>query len=363
MRILIAGGGTGGHIYPAIAIADAIKKSDPQSVIEFVGTANGLETILVPKAGYKINFIPIGRLNKNVSVIERIKTILQMPMAFYRSIILTYSFHPDVVLGVGGYASGPIVLIAALLGKRVYIWEPNAFPGLANRMLSRFVSECLVVFEEAKKHLKNKKIRHVHMPVRAEIENSKIKVTHSVDFQVLVFGGSQGARPINNALAEAILKGGNWLSNVKIIHQTGSADFARIREQYLNSANAKQHVEVFEYLYDMPERYAHAKLVIARAGAGTISELAASGKASLLIPLPSAADDHQTKNAQALVQIGGAHLLPQKELTPERLIQEILFFKNNPEQVAQFESNIKRFHKPQAAQEIAQLLLEQAKAL
>lgn len=363
MRVLIAGGGTGGHIYPSLAIAEALRELDSTAVVEFVGTPTGLESQLVPRSGYKLHTISIGRLNRNVSLWERVLTVFQLPLAIWKGILILFRFRPDLVFGVGGYASAPLVLAASILRYRTFIWEPNAYPGLANRKLSRFVTGCLVVFDEAAHFMKNKNVIRVHMPVRKEIEEEfqAKKLTkgpsHKRSFHVLVFGGSQGARAINNAFSEAVVQGGDWLNEVEIVHQTGPLDFARIYETYAQYPEVQSRITAFEYLHDMPERYSWADLVICRAGTGTISELAACGKASLLIPLPSAADDHQTKNALALVRINGARLLEQKELTPERLVREIEELKAHPEVVAELEKNIRQFHKPRAAHEIANLLV------
>ncbi|MCB0351289.1 MAG: undecaprenyldiphospho-muramoylpentapeptide beta-N-acetylglucosaminyltransferase [Bdellovibrionales bacterium] len=373
MRILIAGGGTGGHIYPALSIAKAIIDIDASAVVEFVGTPSGLETQLVPPAGFKIHTIQIGRLNKNVSFGERLKTILQLPIAIFKSFQLILNFKPDVVLGVGGYASGPLVFAAAILRYRTLIWEPNAYPGLANRILSRFVNHALVVFSGAEKYMNCRKITRVHMPVRFEIEDLHIKNIKGQNdgvleseannfsnkkFHILVFGGSQGARAINNIVSRAIEVGGAWLESTEIVHQTGAADFETVRRIYDEMPLNKEAVTVLEYLHDMPARYEWANLVIARAGTGTISELAACSKAAILIPLPSAADDHQTKNAQALVDIGGAILIKQKELSVDRLIEEIMALKYQPERLAELEININKFHKPYAAKEIAKIILK-----
>lgn len=368
MKVLIAGGGTGGHIYPAIAMAQALCELDLTMIVEFVGTPSGLETRLVPQAGFRIHTISGGRLNKNISFFERLGTIFILPIALLKSFFLVKKFSPDAVIGVGGYASGPLVLVAALMGYHTFIWEPNAYPGLANRWLSRFVDRCLVVFDQAAKFMKNKNITHVHMPVRKEIESSfSVNISASVNasaktanrpFRVLVFGGSQGARAINNALVEAVSQGGHWLQNIEIVHQTGGIDFKRMTELY--AQNPSQNVQVLEYLNDMAERYAWADVVISRSGTGTISELAASGKAAILIPFPHAADDHQAKNAQALVQMGAARLLPQSELTADRLVREIEFFKNNPQAVSEIEKNIRKFHKPRAAYEIAKIVLDES---
>jgi UDP-N-acetylglucosamine--N-acetylmuramyl-(pentapeptide) pyrophosphoryl-undecaprenol N-acetylglucosamine transferase len=356
-RILIAGGGTGGHIYPALAIAAALQQVEPDIKIEFVGTPSGLEAKLVPRAGYELNFISVGRLNKNVGLAERLSTLVGLPIAILRAFWILITFRPTAVIGVGGFASGPLVFAASLMRIRSFIWEPNAYPGLANRILSRFVDTCLVVFKEAESLLKNKNIIKVHMPIRKEIEALKPKVSTSDEFHLLVFGGSQGSRALNNILLECVAKGGDWLKDLKIVHQTGSLDYHRLLHEYANVPNTRDFLEVHEYLHDMPSRLDWADLVIARAGTGTISELAAAGKPGILVPLPTAADDHQTRNAEALVKTNAAVLIAQKELTPERLIREIESFKSHREKLLELSRNIQKFHQSHAALEIAKLIL------
>lgn len=358
-KVLIAGGGTGGHIYPALAIAKAIRKIDLNIDVEFVGTSRGLENKIIPAQGFKLHLVDIGRLNKNVSIVERITTLLKAPLALWKSLRLLLKTRAEIVLGVGGFASGPVVLVAALMGRKTFIWEPNAYPGLANRILSRFVDACLVVFSETGKHLKAKSIVEVGMPVREEIENigSSQGPQENGEFHILLFGGSQGARPLNNALSEAVTKIENWTEGLKIVHQTGSLDYQRISETYRNSPHNARNVEVLEYLNDMPDRYRWADLVISRAGTGTLSELAASGKVAILIPLPSAADDHQTQNAKVWVSRGGGMLLPQSELTPQHLVEVISKFKSNKEEIKKQGENLKRSYVPGAADKIARILL------
>jgi UDP-N-acetylglucosamine--N-acetylmuramyl-(pentapeptide) pyrophosphoryl-undecaprenol N-acetylglucosamine transferase len=228
---------------------------------------------------------------------------------------------------------------------------------MANRILSRFVDVCLVVFDEAGSQLKNKNIIRTHMPVRKEIENIKPGAAHD-DFHLLVFGGSQGARPITNAVMAAIKSGGAWLENTKVVLQTGAAEFEKIKAEFETLDNSKKsQVEVLPYLHDMPSRYSWADLVVGRSGTGTISELAACGKAALLIPLPTSADDHQTKNAEALVKLGGAELLKQNDLTTQHLSQQILAFKSNRARIEKMQTQIQKFHKPNAGYEIAKIIL------
>lgn len=357
MKLVIAGGGTGGHIYPAIAIAKAVMRASPQSEIHFVGTEMGLEKKIVPRENFPLHFVASGKLNQ-VSFGEKLKTLAKLPLAFFQAAALLWKLRPDVVLGVGGYASGPVLFVASLLRFRTIIWEPNAFPGLTNRWLSRFVDLCCVVFDEALPHLKAKKSLRVPMPVRKEIEDIRERIPSSSNFRILVFGGSQGSRVLNNTVIEMLRKGGPWTSTTEIVHQTGSTDFTSVKEQYAHIPAAQKNLDCREYLDDMPERYRWADLVIARSGTGTLSELSAAGKAAILVPLPTAADDHQRKNAEALVNIGAAKMILQKDLNADRLLKEIEQLRSHPEQVTNLERNVAKFHKSKAAEAMAALLLK-----
>jgi len=350
LKILIAAGGTGGHIYPALAIAEAFRSLRPDTRIEFVGTARGFENKVIPQQGYRLHHLPVGRLNNNVAPVERLRTVLQMPFAFFKSLQILRQEKPDFVLGVGGHASGPLLLVAACCGYFSAIWEPNAVPGLANRWLAWFVDDCWVVFEEAKALLHNRHLFLAGMPVRDEIEHVPEARTASV-FRILVFGGSQGSRGINDKIVELVRDNPKWLTGVQIVHQTGASDFSRINNLYLQISPPPP-IEVKEYLHNMAARYAAADLVICRAGTGTLFELAACAKPAILIPLPTAADDHQRKNAESLVAKGAALLLLQNELTSTSLREAIDSLRLSPERLRHMGQAIKTFHKPRAAESL-----------
>ncbi|WP_413290140.1 undecaprenyldiphospho-muramoylpentapeptide beta-N-acetylglucosaminyltransferase [Bdellovibrio sp. HCB337] len=359
-NVVIAGGGTGGHIYPGIAIARAIKVQHPDYEIHFVGTSAGLENKIIPREGFPLHHINIGKLNNASGILSKLKTLIGLPRAFVQSVALLMELKPQAVLGVGGYASGPFVLVASLMGFRTAIWEPNAFPGMTNRWLSRVAGKSFVVFEEAAKFLKSESISQVGIPLRKEVEALAKKETNRPDigkaeqeFHILVFGGSQGARSINIAVQEAVLKGGEWLKGTKIIHQTGAYDFARVSEAYRGQGD----VEAHEYLYQMEKSYEWADLIICRAGASTVAEVAACGKPAIFVPLPWAADDHQRKNAESLFRQNAAAMILQKDLTSESLIQKIEELKNNSQLREEMRKNLTKFYKPQAAEKMAELLL------
>lgn len=357
---MIAAGGTGGHIYPALAVAESLKRKQPDLQIYFVGTATGLENNIIPRAGYPVLHLPIGRLNRNVGFKERFTTVIQLPLAFIKSVILILKVRPLFLLGVGGHASGPLLLMGAFLRFKTVIWEPNAHPGLANRLLSRFVTQTLIVFESARSFLQAKSIKVVGMPIREEMEGLEPISRDQTPrpFRVLIFGGSQGARGINNAISSAVADNPEWLESVQLVHQTGAADYQRIKDFYVEkSLNKSDALQVFEYLHDMETRYAWADLVVCRSGTGTLSELAATGCASLLIPFPFASDNHQQRNAEVLVQAGAAKMLLQKDLTPVTLKNTIDELRKRPEDLQAMRAKIRQFHRPRAADEIADLLL------
>jgi UDP-N-acetylglucosamine--N-acetylmuramyl-(pentapeptide) pyrophosphoryl-undecaprenol N-acetylglucosamine transferase len=359
-NVVIAGGGTAGHIYPGIAIARAIQAQHPDYEIHFVGTAAGLEGKIVPREGFPLHMISIGKLNHAGGIFSKIKTLLGMPRAFVQSIALLMELKPQAILGVGGYASGPFVLVASLMGFRTAIWEPNAYPGMTNRWLSRVAGKSFVVFEEAAKFLKSDSISQVGIPIRKEVEALAKKETAPAnvgkgaqEFHILVFGGSQGARSINMAVQEAVLKGGEWLTNTKIVHQTGPLDFPAVSEAY----RGQTHAEAHEYLYQIEKNYDWADLIVCRAGASTVAEVAASGKPAIFIPLPWAADDHQRKNAESLYDQKAAAMILQKDLTADFLIQKIEELKKDSQVREEMRRNLAKFYKPQAAEKMAELLL------
>lgn len=357
--IMIAGGGTGGHIYPGIAIARALQKADPAVEIRFVGTDKGLETKIVPREGFPLHLIYGGQLNFPGEPLKKIKTLLRLPVGIFQSLELIIKYRPYFVLGVGGYASGPFVLLASLLGCRTAIWEPNALPGLANRWLSRFVKRCFLVFEDSKKYLRAKNMLVVGMPVRAEMEARQEPALELIQrsdakFHILHYGGSQGSRAIGRALAAAVTQHPDWTRDLKIVHQTGSIDHKDFIGRYKGFENL---VEIHEFIFDMPKYYEWADLVVCRGGASTLNEIAAFGLPSVIIPLP-AADAHQEKNAEMLVRANAACMIPQPELTPERLISEIQELRSNVALRDMIKKNVKAFHRPRAAEAIAQEILK-----
>ncbi|MBL8191516.1 MAG: undecaprenyldiphospho-muramoylpentapeptide beta-N-acetylglucosaminyltransferase, partial [Acidobacteria bacterium] len=308
ISVIIAGGGTGGHIYPGIAIAQEFKRRHADTEILFVGTARGLETKIVPREGFELHLIEVAAL-KRVSLLKRIKSLLLLPKSFLAVRSLIQEVRPDVVIGVGGYASGPVVLMASLMGVPTLVAEQNALPGFTNRMLARFVKAAAVTFDEAKKYFGDKAVITGN-PVRAEFFTVSPKAA-TEQTHLFITGGSQGARAINLAIIDALPLLVEEKDKLSITHQTGESDYDKVRAAYLELG---WRVEVKPFVEKMVEEFAKADLVMTRAGATTVAELAAAGKPALMIPFPFAADDHQRKNAEAVERAGAGRMILQAEL-------------------------------------------------
>ena len=351
MRVLIAAGGTGGHIYPGIAVAQEVMRRDAASQVRFVGTARGLETRLVPQAGFDLSLIDSAGL-KNVSAAARMKGLVILPKSFVsaRRVILT--FQPDVVIGAGGYVSGPVVLTAALLRRPTLVMESNALPGWTNRRLARFVNRAAVSFEQALPYFRGKGVVTGN-PVRREFFEIPRKQREPGALSLLIFGGSQGARAINEAMVAALPELKTLPVGLRIKHQTGAADFEKVKAAYA-AAGWDERAEVRSYIDNMMNDFAAADLVICRAGATTTAELIAAGKASIMIPFPYAADDHQRKNAEALQAAGAARMIVQQELSGERLVKEIRAL--TPEALTQMENASRGLARGDAAAAVVDLI-------
>jgi UDP-N-acetylglucosamine--N-acetylmuramyl-(pentapeptide) pyrophosphoryl-undecaprenol N-acetylglucosamine transferase len=346
MRVLIAAGGTGGHIYPGIAVAQEIRRRDENAKVRFVGTARGLESRLVPQAGFELTLIDSSGL-KNVSLAARVRGLGMLPKSFLSALTLLRQFKPDVVVGAGGYVSGPVVMMAALINRPTLIMESNALPGWTNRVLARFVDRAAVSFEEALPFFRGKAVVTGN-PVRHEFFEIPPKPRDPARFSLLVFGGSQGARAINEAMMSALTQLKTSAVPLHIKHQTGAADFERVQAAYKNSGWS-YNAEVGSYIDSMVDDFAKADLVVCRAGATTTAELIAAGKAAVMIPFPLAADDHQRKNAEALQTSGAARMILQHELNGERLAKEIIQLTEQPEAVNAMEAAIRKLQRGDAA--------------
>jgi UDP-N-acetylglucosamine--N-acetylmuramyl-(pentapeptide) pyrophosphoryl-undecaprenol N-acetylglucosamine transferase len=355
MKVLIAAAGTGGHIYPGLAVAKEILRRDPASEILFVGTAKGLESKIVPANGYKLSLIDSAGL-KNVGLAGKVRGLATLPRSFLEARQLLKKFKPEVVVGAGGYVSGPVLLMASLMKIPTLVMDSNALPGFTNRQLARFVDKAALTFEEAKPFFGSDAVVTGN-PVRDEFFNIEPK-RRGNEVNLLIFGGSQGARAINIAMADALGYLESYSDKLRIVHQTGEADLERIIEHY--GRTAFEDADVRSYISDMFIEFGKADLVICRAGATTCAELAAAGKASIMIPLPTAADDHQRKNGEAFQKAGAAKVLLQKDLSGESLAAEIIKLIESPDEITKMEVAAKKLSKKEAAELTVDMIVDLA---
>jgi UDP-N-acetylglucosamine--N-acetylmuramyl-(pentapeptide) pyrophosphoryl-undecaprenol N-acetylglucosamine transferase len=355
LRVLIAGGGTGGHIIPAIAVARELTRNHNGEIL-FLGTERGLETRLVPQAGYPLELIHVGQL-KNVSLLTRARTLLDLPLSLWRCRQLLRSFRPHVVVGVGGYASGPAMAAAVFDRLPTLAFEPNAYPGLANRIIGKHVSAAAVNFPPAAKFFRNAEVTGI--PVREEFLSLPAR-TRGAPPHLLVFGGSQGARSLNMTMPKIAAQLLGTVAGLTILHQSGPRQLEATRSAYLNSRAPGDRYRVSAFLDDMPLCFAAADLVLARSGASTVAELAAAGKPSLLVPFPRAADDHQRKNADVMVKAGAAELLLESNLNEETLLAALVALFADRERLTAMSLKARSQAHPEAASKIAERIAELA---
>jgi UDP-N-acetylglucosamine--N-acetylmuramyl-(pentapeptide) pyrophosphoryl-undecaprenol N-acetylglucosamine transferase len=352
---VIAGGGTGGHLFPGISVAKELSRRFHGAAITFVVGRRKMESEILARYGYEMMSIDIegvkGRgWKKGVSV------LLKVPESIFQSVLTIKRLSPAAVLGMGGYSSGPICLAAKFMGVATAIHEQNSYPGLTNRILSRFVDRIFVSFEETLKHLKGKEVFLTGNPVREELFSAcGIPTEDRRDFTVLVVGGSQGALAINKAFAKALSILKTKDRDINVIHQTGEADYERVAEDYRTRGITG---ELLPFIEDMCTAYNRADLIISRAGASTIFELAATGNPSVLIPYPYAADQHQKMNALALVRAGGAEIICQSDLTGERLAGILMRHMDEPQALREMGERAGKVAVRDAAKLIVDLLVE-----
>jgi UDP-N-acetylglucosamine--N-acetylmuramyl-(pentapeptide) pyrophosphoryl-undecaprenol N-acetylglucosamine transferase len=315
MRAILAGGGTGGHVIPAIAIAQQLRDNYGAEAI-FIGTERGIETRLVPEAGFQLRLIDVGQLNR-VSLATRIRTLTALPRAIAAAWGIMTEFRPDVVIGVGGYASGPAMLAAALRGTASLIFEPNVVPGFANRMVAPMAKAAAVHFEQTCRWFQNCEVTGV--PVRREFFDIPRRAPGSTP-TLLLFGGSQGSRALNRALVESLPALAERVPGIHVIHQTGERDYEQLQAEYLK---VSIRAEVSPFITDMASAFAGADLIVCRSGASTVAEIAAAGKAAIFVPLPTAADDHQRRNAETLAARNAALVIRESELSSARLVEAV----------------------------------------
>ena len=347
MNMVVAGGGTGGHLFPGIAIAEEFLQRDPENSILFIGTSHGLEARVVPQLGFALQTIRVKGL-KGKGLPGQISSLLLLPGALLQSRSCLRRFRADIVCGVGGYVSAPAVMAAVLAGTPAVIHEQNSFPGLSNRLLAAYADRVFVSYEESSAFFPRKKIVFTGMPLRRTLLDHALPERDSV-FTILVLGGSQGSHEINEALAHAVPHLAPLTEQVRIIHQSGAADADLLHETYRKHG---MNAQVISFIDDMTAAYGKAHLVISRAGAATLAEIAFCGRAALLIPYPHAANNHQEKNARVLADRGAAQVILSRELTGEKLAQAVVHAAQNPEQLREMEKRARSLAKPQAAREI-----------
>jgi len=357
VSLLIAGGGTGGHLYPGVAVARELMARVPGAAVTFVGTAAGIEARVIPREGLTLETIRSAGL-KGKSPVALLRGLLLLPLSALDAWRVITRRRPSVVIGVGGYSSGPVVALAALRGVPTMLMEQNATPGLTNRLLSRLVRTAAVTYEESLATFGSKAFVAGN-PVRPEFfAPGSDAPAASGRTRVLVFGGSQGAHAINVAMAEAAAPLAAATPGVEVTHQTGERDLAMVREAYA-AAGLAARVEPF--LYEMDREMRAADVIVCRAGATTLAELTAAGRAAILIPLPTATDDHQRKNADALVRQGAARVIDQRELTGARLAEELLGLARDGVARERMAAAARGLARPDAARVIVDKVLELAR--
>lgn len=382
MRVLIAGGGTGGHLYPGIAVAREIMSRVAEAQLTFVGTASGIESRIVPREGFTLDLIRSGGLKgKSAAALARGLSVLPWSLAdAWRTLGRR---RPTLVIGVGGYSSGPVVLLAALRGIPTMVLEQNAVPGLTNRLLARVVDAAAISYVESAKYFYGKAFLSGN-PVRPEFNDAGTrefdgrgiqgKETHEDGMhgnkthdpshsplqtaRVLVFGGSQGAHALNTAMVEAAPRLAAAAPHIAITHQAGARDVEEVRDGYMR-AGLEATVEPF--LYAMDREMRAADVAVCRAGATTLAEIAAAGLPAILVPLPTATDDHQRSNADALVKHGAALMIEQRELTGERLAADLLSLAGDPAGRRRMSDAVRTLAKPYAARVIVDRAIELAR--
>jgi len=358
LSVLIAGGGTGGHLYPGIAVARELKARVPDAQVVFVGTATGIESRVVPREGFTLEVIrSTGLKGKSVGALVRGLALLPASAADAWRVITRR--RPSVVIGVGGYSSGPVVALAALRGVPTLLMEQNAVPGLTNRLLAPLVSAAAVTYDESVAVF-GRKAFVAGNPVRPEFLRGAMHEERRVPPggpRVLVFGGSQGAHAINMAMVEAAPRLAGTLPALELTHQSGDRDEEVVREGY---RRARLDARVEPFLFAMDREMQSADLVICRSGATTLAELTAARRPSILIPFPGATDDHQRKNAEALVRAGAARMIDQRELSGDRLAAEIVALIGDPTERGRMSAAAARLARPDAAKTVVDRVLELA---
>ncbi len=354
-RIIIAGGGTGGHLFPGIALAKALKEQNPNIKIAFIGTERGIEFKVLPREGFPLKTISSSGLVGKRGL-QKVVSWMKLPLSVIQSLGHLLRYRPHLVVGVGGYSSGPVGLSAWLLGIPVLIHEQNSVPGMTNQWIGKLARKVAVSFGESKKYFPEHKVEVTGNMIRKEFCESKIEEnTKSEKFSILIVGGSQGAHSINNAVVEALDLLDDYKDRIEWIHQTGEKDEERVKTAYLNKG---VHAQVQSFFFDMVDQVKKASLLICRSGAGTLAEIAACGKASILVPFPYAAHDHQVHNARAVETAGAARVVLDHELSGSILADLIKEAINDPESLNTMERDSLALGKRDATQKVMAMCMD-----
>ncbi len=354
MRLLIAGGGTGGHVYPGISLAREWQSRDSGNEVAFVGTAQGLEAKVLPREGFELFTISVGRL-KGQRLFNKLSTLIGLAGAIMRSYRILLNFRPDLVIGVGGYASGPLALTAWMRGIPTFVQEQNSVPGMTNKILGRLAKIVFISFPEAAEYFVTKKTLLTGNPIRKEIAVIQREKKNSGKVSMLIFGGSQGAHRINATMIEALPRLERIKDRLEITHQTGDADVEMVQRAYdENGFDGNAHA----FIYDISDYYKKADFLICRAGATSIAEILCCGLPAIYIPFPFAADNHQEVNARSLVERKAAMMLVESELDAGKLADRILELTLDAEKRAALGMNARTLARPHAAKDIVDQCLD-----
>ena len=347
MRVILAGGGTGGHLFPGLAVAREFQRRDGRNEILFVGTEQGIEFRILPKEGFKLETLTVKGM-KGRGLRGLIDALTGVPSSVLRSLRIIRAFRPDCIIGLGGYASGPLLLAGKLKGIRCAIMEQNLRPGFTNKFLARWVDRVFTAYSESAGHFPGARVVETGNPVRWQ---KLPQVQKSAKFSLLVFGGSAGARRINFAFVDALKRLVELAGAMRVTHQTGQADYTAIKNAY---AALPFEAEVTPFIDKMDEVYAKADLVVCRAGATTVAEITAFGKAAILVPYPYAIYDHQLGNARALQDRGAADMILDQDLTGEVLAARIRAYFSDRERLARMAGAARALGRPEAAARIVE---------
>lgn len=350
---MIAGGGTGGHVFPALAIAKEWLSRDAEREVVLVGTARGMEAKLVPAAGLPFETLRVAGL-KGIGGMKLIRNVAMLGPAFWDAAQILRRHKVAAAFGVGGYAAGPMMLMAALRGVPTVIFEPNAEPGFTNRLLAHMVTRIATAYEGPTKRW-GAKATLTGCPVRREFFEAPTAAPQK-PVRLLITGGSQGALPINRTVIDALDLLASRKNELAIVHQTGERDYKAVRVAY---ARREILAEVVPFLTNMPERFSQSDIIVCRAGAITVAEVAAAGRAAIFVPFGASTDSHQLRNAQEMARARAGRLIPEPQLTPQCLTQEIFSLLDEPRQIIELSANARRLSRSSAAGDIVNLI-EQA---